>query len=84
MDFELSERQQDYLGRVKAFMDENVYPVVPTYMAELAANRWHQPAILGELKGKAKAQGLWNLFLAAGPGHGHDEDAFQGAGLTNL
>lgn len=82
MDFDLSERQTLYLNRVKAFMDSHVYPAVPTYVAQLAENRWQQPAILQDLKAKAKSEGLWNLFLAGS--HGHDGGEFQGAGLSNL
>ena len=64
MDFELSDRCKDYQRRVQAFMDEHVYPNEATYdeQIEAAGNPHHQPQILEELKAKAKAVDLWNLF----------------------
>jgi acyl-CoA dehydrogenase len=58
-------------------MDEHVYPNEPVYAAQMAAfgtDRWQVPAIIEELKQKAKAAGLWNLFLP---------DSEEGAGLSN-
>ncbi len=81
MDFDFSPRQSEWLGRVRQFMAEHVYPAVPTYYAQLDENRWQQPAILQDLKAKAKAEGLWNLFMCPSE---HDEGDFRGAGLTNL
>jgi acyl-CoA dehydrogenase len=59
------------------FMDEHVYPNERLYaeQVEASGDPHHEPAILKELRGKAKALGLWNLFLP---------DAEYGAGLTNL
>jgi alkylation response protein AidB-like acyl-CoA dehydrogenase len=77
MDFEYSARCKEYLQRVRAFMDEHVYPNEKTYYAQLAGfgtNRWQVLPIVEELKAKAKAQGLWNLF---------HPDAEHGAGLSN-
>lgn len=77
MDFEYSARCKDYLARVRAFMDEHVYPNEKTYHEQLAGfgtNRWQVLPIIEELKAKAKAQGLWNLF---------HPDAKHGAGLSN-
>ena len=56
-------------------MDEHIYPNEATWHAQVAANRWEPPAIVETLKSKAKADGLWNLFLP---------DSQRGAGLTNL
>lgn len=81
MDFDFSRRQQEWLKRVCDFMDENVYPAVPTYYAQLEVNRWQQPEVLQQLKAKAKAEGLWNLFMCPSD---HDDDEFHGAGLSNL
>lgn len=81
MNFDISERQAQWLERVKSFMAEHVYPAVPAYYAELEQNRWKQPEVLQGLKKKAKAEGLWNLFMCPSD---HDEGDFQGAGLTNL
>lgn len=80
MHFELSERGQDHLDRVKAFMREHVEPAEPAFWAEVRRHdhggdwrRWQVPALLEDLKAKAKAQGLWNLWLP---------DAELGAGLS--
>ncbi|VXC69166.1 Acyl-CoA dehydrogenase [Oceanicaulis sp. 350] len=77
MNFEYSDLCKDYQARVRAFMDEHVYPNEPVYAAQMAAfgtDRWQVPAIIEELKQKAKAAGLWNLFLP---------DSEEGAGLSN-
>lgn len=77
MNFEYSQTCKDYLKRVRAFMDAHVYPNEKTYAAQLAAmgeNRWQVIPIVEELKEKAKAEGLWNLFLP---------DSGEGAGLSN-
>lgn len=81
MDFDLSPRQTEWLARVRQFMADHVYPAVSTYYEELDKNRWQQPEILQELKAKARAEGLWNLFMCPSD---HDEDDLRGAGLTNL
>jgi acyl-CoA dehydrogenase len=75
MDFEPSRRTQDLLERLNAFMDAHVYPNEQRYLEEVAADRWGHPPVLEELKAKAKAAGLWNLFLP---------ESEHGAGLTNL
>lgn len=77
MNFEYSARCKHYLARVRAFMDENVYPNEKTYHEQLrgfGTNRWQVLPIIEELKAKAKAEGLWNLF---------HPDAKHGAGLSN-
>ncbi|MDP3548373.1 MAG: acyl-CoA dehydrogenase family protein [Phreatobacter sp.] len=85
MDFSMSERQRHWRDRVIAFMNAHVYPAMPTYDAQMegfGTNRWQVVPVLEELKAKAKAEGLWNLFLP--PSAEHDDDEFHGAGLTNL
>ncbi|MBX7248887.1 MAG: acyl-CoA dehydrogenase family protein [Caulobacteraceae bacterium] len=85
MDFDLSERQRHWRDRVRAFMEAHVYPNMKTYKDQLAAfgaDRWQVIPIIEELKPKARAEGLWNLFLP--PNDQHDEGDFHGAGLTNL
>jgi acyl-CoA dehydrogenase len=63
------------LMRVSAFMQDHVLPNEKLYEEQLrAAPAGHAPAILHELKERARAQGLWNLFLPGG----------HGAGLGNL
>ncbi|MGB3865156.1 MAG: acyl-CoA dehydrogenase family protein [Xanthobacteraceae bacterium] len=75
MDFEWSDRALELRHRVSAFMDEHIYPAEILYATQLdKAAAGHAPAILSDLKAKARAQGLWNLFL---PGD-------HGAGLSNL
>ena len=75
MIFEFSDKSKDLLRRVQAFMDEHVYPNEQRFQDEIERNRWLPPKIIEELKAKARAAALWNLFL---PGEEH------GAGLTNL
>ncbi len=76
MDFEFSRKTQDYLARLGAFMDAHVYPNEQRYREERdQGDRWEEPRLVGELQRKARAQGLWNLFLP---------DSVHGAGLTNL
>ena len=83
MDFSLSERQRHWRDRVAAFMAEHVLPAAPAYEAEmLGAERWKVVETVEALKPKARAAGLWNLFLPPSPEH--DDGAFRGAGLTNL
>jgi len=85
MDFSLSDRQRHWRDRVAAFMHAHVSPAVDTYNAQMAGfgeNRWQVPPILNELKAKARAEGLWNLFLP--PSAEHDDGPYRGAGLTNL
>jgi alkylation response protein AidB-like acyl-CoA dehydrogenase len=84
MDFSMSERQRYWRDRVMAFMDAHVYPAIPTYDQQMDGDgdRWKVVPVLEELKAKAKADGLWNLFLP--PSDDHDDGEFHGAGLTNL
>ena len=68
MEFEYSPKVQDMQARLLAFMEEHIYPNDKTYYAEVAANRakgnpWIPTRIIEELKPKARAAGLWNLFL---------------------
>jgi acyl-CoA dehydrogenase len=75
MNFEHSSKVKDFQQRLVAFMDEHVYPNEARYHHEIEQNRWQPVKVIEELKPKARAVGLWNLFLP------HDEN---GAGLTNL
>jgi acyl-CoA dehydrogenase len=79
MDFGYSDKTQDLRRRVGAFMDEHIFPNEQRYWDELAANtrdgrRWTPLAVIEELKPKARAAGLWNLFLP---------ESERGAGLLN-
>ncbi len=60
-----SERAEALARRITAFMDEHIYPAEEIYAQQLdeAPTRWTVPPIIEELKAKAEAEGLWNLFL---------------------
>lgn len=76
MEFSYPPKVVELQKRVEDFMSEHIYPNEALYYEQaLAAGPYGHAAVLDELKPKARAAGLWNLFL---PGH-HD-----GAGLTNL
>src|SRR5271156_3262996 len=79
MDFSLSPKAQSYVQRLSAFMQEHVLPAEPEYCAHLQNlpdwRSWKQPPVMESLKAKARAAGLWNLFLP---------DTEYGAGLRNL
>ena len=84
MDFTPSATQRLWRDRVRDFMLAHVYPAIPTYAAQTrreGADRWQVIPIVEELKARAYADGLWNLFL---PPSLHDEEDFRGAGLSNL
>lgn len=81
MHFDFSPKTREYIERVSAFMDKHVYPAVPVYREQHEKDRWGVMPVLEELKAKAKAEGLWNLFLPPSPEH--DTDEFRGAGLSN-
>jgi acyl-CoA dehydrogenase len=75
MEFAYTDKMKMMQEKVGAFMDQHVYPNEERYERELTAGgRWQPTAVMEELKEKAKAQGLWNLFLTG----------THGAGLTNL
>ncbi len=82
MDFNMSDRQREWLNRVQSFMHKHVRPAVPIYrQQDEAGERWKVIPIVEELKKKAHAEGLWNMFM---PPSSHEDDEFRGAGLTNL
>ncbi len=75
MDFEYSAKTRDLQARLGAFMDAHIYPNEKRFHEEVASgNRWQPVTLLDTLKKKARAEGLWNLFLP---------DPEYGAGLTN-
>ena len=75
MKFEFSDKVKDLQHRLKAFMEEHVYPNERRHHEEIERNRWLPTKVIEELKPKARAAGLWNLFLP---------ESENGAGLTNL
>ncbi|TDJ34796.1 MAG: acyl-CoA dehydrogenase [Gammaproteobacteria bacterium] len=77
MDFDLSPKVAELSSRIAGFMKLHVYPNESAYYEYLdqGASRWVIPPIMEDLKEKARAAGLWNLFLP---------ESEHGAGLTNL
>ena len=74
--FEFSPKVRELEARLRAFMDEHIYPNESLYHKQIAAgDRWQPTAIIEELKPRARALGLWNLFLP---------EKEYGAGLSNL
>ncbi|HYE65424.1 MAG TPA: acyl-CoA dehydrogenase family protein [Pyrinomonadaceae bacterium] len=76
MNFEHSTKVKELQRRLTAFMNEHVYTNERTFFQQVGeGDRWQPTPIMEELKGRARAAGLWNLFLP---------DSEYGAGLTNL
>src|SRR5579863_827480 len=74
--FQFSDRVRELEARLRSFMDEHIYPSEPLYADQIAeGDRWKPVPIIEELKPKARAAGLWNLFMP-------DEE--YGAGLSNF
>ena len=87
MDFSFSPRTQELQAKLQRFMDDHIYPAEARYTAEIAANtaagkRWTPLQVIEELKVKARAQGLWNLFLPPSA-DGSSREAEYGPGLSN-
>ncbi len=89
MDFEYSARTKELQKKLLAFMDEHIYPNERRYFEEIEANtkagrRWTPLALIEELKPKARAQGLWNLFLPpTAKGRAEAANAERAIGLSN-
>ncbi|WP_428424123.1 acyl-CoA dehydrogenase family protein [Methylibium sp.] len=88
MDFDYSPRTQDLQARLSAFMDRHIYPAEAGYWSEIEANtragkRWTPLQVIERLKPKARAEGLWNLFLPASADGKQDTSGDYGAGLSN-
>ncbi len=65
MEFEFSPKVKDLQKRLAAFMEEHIYPNEAKYQEHCdGPNRWRPVPVIEELKPKARAAGLWNLFLA--------------------
>ena len=88
MDFEPTERQRYWRDRVRQFIENHVRPRNDDYKAEdKSGERWKVLQVVEEEKARAKAQGIWNLFMPPrNSGHHHVEESFEfeGPGLTNL
>src|SRR5262245_36464596 len=75
MQFDASSKARELAERLTAFMQEHVYPNEAAFRAQIDhGDRWEPVPIIEQLKPKARAAGLWNLFLL---------DSEQGAGLSN-
>ncbi len=79
MDFEHSDKVKRLIGQIETFMDAHIYPNEDAYLAWVhdPAKLWQEWPGMEDLKAKARAEGLWNLFLP------HEYGAFS-PGLTNL
>ena len=77
MEFEHSTKVKELQVRVSSFMEAHIYPNEKLFGQQLdeGDTRWEIPPIMGELKAKAKSEGLWNMFLP---------DSERGFGLSNL
>lgn len=75
MSFEFSPKTKELQKRLTAFMEEHIYPNERRFHDEISRSRWSPTQVIEELKPKARAAGLWNLFLP---------DSEYGGGLTNL
>jgi len=75
MDFSFSDKVKDLQRRLQIFMNEHIYPNEQRFLDEIERDRWSPTRVIEELKPKARAAGLWNLFLP---------DYKDGGGLTNL
>jgi len=85
MDFSFSAKTQALQAQLQQFMDAHIYPAETDYRQELEANtlagrRWTALQTIEKLKPKARAAGLWNLFL---PVDSAAASGYSGAGLTN-
>ena len=72
MDFNYTPKVKDLQDRLLKFMDQHIYPNEARFFKEIADNRkngnaWVPSALIEELKPKARAAGLWNLFLPHSP-----------------
>ncbi|XP_073917287.1 acyl-CoA dehydrogenase family member 10 isoform X4 [Castor canadensis] len=77
----LSPRVRELYDRLQRFMEQRVYPIEPELQRHQAsADRWSPSPLIEDLKEKAKAEGLWNLFLPLES----DPEKKYGAGLTNV
>ncbi len=75
MSFEFGDKVKDLQRRLQAFMDEHIYANERRVQEDIERERWTPSPTIEKLKPKARAAGLWNLFLP---------DGDHGAGLTNL
>jgi len=88
MEFEYSPRTKELQSQLLRFMDEHIYPAEQRYEDEIADNtkagkRWTPLQTIEQLKPKARAQGLWNLFLPPTAGGKGSKSNGREFGLSN-
>ena len=72
-EFRLFRKKRELQNKLRGFMDEHIYPNENAYEEEInSGDRWQPLELIEDLKAKAKAENLWNLFLP------------EISGLTNL
>ncbi|WP_354259821.1 acyl-CoA dehydrogenase family protein [Bradyrhizobium sp. F1.13.3] len=82
MDFTMSTQQEEWLERVRSFITKHIRPALSVYdQQEAEGDRWKVIPVVEDLKKKARADGLWNMFL---PPFSQEDQKFRGAGLSNL
>jgi acyl-CoA dehydrogenase len=87
MDFDLTQRQRYWRDRVREFMAQHVLPRQHDYYdQQKEGSRWKVLQVVEDEKARAKAAGIWNLFMPPTSGRVHVDDSFEfdGPGLTNL
>jgi len=78
MHFEHSAKAKEWINRVQDFMDTHIVPAIPTYEAQQKeGGRWKVLPVLEDLKKKARAAGLWNMFMPPSSGHPKVDDSFE-------
>ncbi len=86
MIFDYTPRMKEMQEKLRAFMDEHIYPNEARYEQEVSkGERWKVIEVIEELKPRARAAGLWNMFVP--PSHGGTpihQFHFDGTPLTNL
>ena len=83
MNFSHSARTKEYINKVKQFIRTEIEPIEQAYHTAMLAKHnggnwkaWEIPPMIEELKSKARAQGLWNLFIP--------EEGFESVGMSNV
>ena len=87
MDFTFNERETYWRDRVRDFIKINLEPATATFVKQAnEGERWKVIPIMEEMKAKAKAAGIWNLFMPPSSGFPHVDDTvhLEGPGLTNV
>jgi acyl-CoA dehydrogenase len=86
MNFDHSEHAQQWLDRLRTFMDRHVYPAEAVYRRQSRDLGWAALPLVDELKQLARAAGLWNLFMppASGVPEVDETFRFESPGLSNL